>query len=81
MAKEKMMPYMTGYSNGYIPPKGNAGSEARGEYSTKKNPRPVPRKGSQISSDSEFGRNSDREKIMRLKGEQAKKESLRGMGC
>jgi hypothetical protein len=81
MAKEKMMPYMQGYNNGYIPPKGSAGSEARGEYSTKGNPRPVPKKGSSISAASEFGRNADREKVMRLKDEEAKKESLRGMGC
>lgn len=72
---------MSGYSNGYVPPRGNAGSEARGEYSTKRNPRPVPKKGSQISAASEFGRNSDRDKIMRMKDEQEKKESLRGIGC
>lgn len=81
MAKEKMMPYMTGYGKGYIPPKGNAGGEARGEYSYKKNPRPVPKKGSAISSDSEFGQNADRSKLMSLKDQQAKKESLRGYGC
>lgn len=81
MVKPKMMPYMEGYNNGYIPPKGNAGSEARGEYSNKSNPRPIPKKGSSISSASEFGRNADREKMVRLKDEEAKKESLRGMGC
>lgn len=81
MAKEKMMPYMTSYGNGYIPPKGSAGSEARGEYSTRQNPRPVPKKGSTIGVDSNYGRNADRDKIMRLKQEEATKESLRGMGC
>jgi hypothetical protein len=81
MAKQKMMPYMQGYNNGYIPPRGSAGSEAIGEYSTKKNPRPVPKKGSSLSSASEYGRNADKEKIMRLKDEEARKESLRGMGC
>jgi hypothetical protein len=81
MAKEKMMPYMQGYNNGYIPPKGNAGSEARGQYSSKSNPRPVPKKGSSISSASEFGRNPDKQKIMGLKDRQAQKESLRGIGC
>ena len=79
--KEKMMPYMQGGAKGYIPPKGSAGSEARGEYSHKKNPRPVPMKGSSISAESEFGQNSDRMKMMGLKKEEAKKESLRGYGC
>lgn len=81
MAKQKMMPYMTGYSNGYVPPKGSAGGEAFGEYSYKKNPRPVPMVGSQISSTSNFGQNSDRSKLMGLKDQQLKKESLRGYGC
>ena len=81
VAKPKMMPYMQGYNNGYVPPKGSAGSEAFGEYSVKHNPRAVPKKGSSISSASEFGRNADREKMMRLKDEEARKESLRGMGC
>lgn len=81
MAKQKMMPYMTAYSNGYVPPKGNAGSEARGEYSTKSNPRPTPKKGSSISAASEFGSNSDREKLMGMKDRQAQKEALRGKGC
>lgn len=80
MAK-KMMPYMTGYSNGYIPPKGNAGSEGIGMHSHKSNPKSVPKKGSSISAASEFGRNSDRDKVMRLKDEEARKESLRGIGC
>lgn len=81
MAKQKMMPYMEGYNNGYIPPRGSAGSEGVGLYSTKHNPRPIPKKGSHIGAASEFGRNADREKLMRLKDEEAKKESLRGMGC
>lgn len=81
MVKPKMMPYMEGYNNGYIPPKGNAGSEGKGTYSTNRNPRPVPKKGSQIGAASEFGRNADREKLMRLKDQEANKESLRGMGC
>lgn len=81
MAKQKMMPYMQAYNNGYIPPKGSAGSEARGEYSSKGNPRPAPKKGSSISAASEFGRNSDREKIMGMKDKEAQKESLRGIGC
>ncbi len=81
MAKQKMMPYMQGTGSGYIPPKGNAGSEGKGQYSTKGNPKPVPKKGSSIGAASEFGRNADREKIMRLKDEESKKESLRGMGC
>lgn len=81
MAKDKMMPYMTGFSNGYVPPKGSAGSEAYGAYSTKGNPRPTPKKGSSISAASEFGQNSDRQKMMRMKDAEAKKESLRGYGC
>lgn len=81
MAKEKMMPYMQGSAAGYVPPKGNAGSEAKGEYSYKSNPRAVPKKGSSIASASEFGTNADRQKMMGLKDEQAKKESLRGKGC
>lgn len=76
-----MMPYMKGYSNGYKPPQGSAGGEAFGAFSTKGNPRPVPKKGSSISDESNFGKNADRSKVMRLKDEQAKKESLRGYGC
>lgn len=72
---------MTGFSNGYKPPQGSAGGEAFGDFSYKSNPRSVPKKGSSISSDSNFGQNSDRSKLMRLKDEQAKKESLRGYGC
>lgn len=81
MAKQKMMPYMEGYSNGYVPPKGNAGSEGKGVYTAKSNTRPVPKKGSSIGAASEFGQNSDRSKMMSMKDAQAKKESLRGMGC
>jgi len=72
---------MQGYNNGYIPPKGSAGGEAFGQYATKGNPRPVPKKGSSIGASSNFGQNADREKMMRAKDEQAKNESLRGMGC
>lgn len=80
MAKQKME-YMKGYSNGYIPPKGSAGGEARGMYSTASNPRPVPEKGSQIGSGPTMTKNADREKIMGLKGQQSMKENLRGYGC
>ena len=78
---KKMMPYMEGYSKGYMPPKGSAGGEAFGEYSYKKNPREVPKKGSEISGESNFGQNADRMKAMKLQREQAKNESLRGYGC
>jgi len=78
---KKMMPYMQGQGKGYVPPQGNAGSAAKGEYSHKRNPMSVPRKGSSIRSEAGFGRNADREKVMRLKDEQARKESLRGIGC
>jgi hypothetical protein len=81
MAKEKMMPYMTGYSNSYIPPKGNAGSAAFGEYAHKKNPLKVPEKGSMIGESSNFGSNADRNKVQAMVKSEAKKESLRGMGC
>lgn len=80
MAK-KMMPYMTGYSNGYKPPSGSAGGEAKGEYSHSKNPRPVPKKGSEIQANSAYGMNADKQKVHRLQKEQEKKESLRGYGC
>ncbi len=78
----KMMPRMETYGGqnnpGYEPPHGSAGSEAFGEYTTKKNPRAVPEKGSQIGPG--YG-NSDRMKAMAHKEEQAKKESLRGQPC
>ena len=75
------MPYMKGSGKGYKPPSGSAGGEARGEYSSKKNPRPVPSKGSMIKADAAFGMNADKSKVKRLQGEQAKAESLRGYGC
>jgi hypothetical protein len=79
--KKPSMEYMKGYSNGYKPPKGSAGGEAFGAYSHKKNPRKVPMKGSEIKSYSDYGRNPDAAKVMRLKGEQARNESLRGEPC
>lgn len=81
MVKRAGMEYMKGYSNGYKPPTGSAGSEAKGEYSHSSNPRPVPKKGSQIGNDSPFGMNADRAKAMQLKDAQAKNESLRGYAC
>lgn len=75
------MENMTGYSNGYKPPTGSAGGEAIGEYSYKKNPRSVPRKGSSLPGGTGFAPNADREKVMRLKDEQGRKENLRGYGC
>ncbi len=78
----KMMPNMSTYggqeSPGYKPPTGNAGSAARGEYSTKSNPLAVPKKGSSIGPG--YG-NADRMKAMRAKEEQAAKENLRGQAC
>lgn len=73
--------YMKGYGNSYVPPKGSAGSAAKGEYSYKKNPMSTPMKGSQIGSSSEFGDNADRSKVKKLQAEQARAESLRGYGC
>jgi hypothetical protein len=80
MAKQKMM-NMTAYSNGYTPPKGNAGSAAFGEYSHKHNPMQVPKKGSSITGIREFGSNSDHGKVQSLKEAEMKKEALRGYGC
>ena len=81
MAKQKMA-NMTGYSNGYTPPKGSAGSEAKGEYSTSRNPRGVPKKGSSLEGSMGDGYNSDRTKVMGLKKSQAMNENLRGQaGC
>jgi hypothetical protein len=78
----KMMPNMSTYGGqenpGYKPPTGSAGSAAKGEYSTKTNPLSVPMKGSAIGPG--YG-NSDRQKAMRSKDEQAKKENLRGQAC
>ncbi len=81
MAKQKMA-NMTGYSNGYTPPKGSAGSAAIGEYSTPRNPKSVPRKGSSIDGDMGDHYNADRGKVMGLKKAQAMNENLRGQaGC
>ena len=77
----KGMEYMKGYGMGYKPPSGSAGGEAKGSYSSKKNPRPVPKKGSEISSDSGYGMNADNSKVKGLQSAQAKAESLRGYGC
>ncbi len=74
------MSYMKGYGNGYKPPGGTAGGEAHGMFSHYKNPRPVPMRGSQIKSDSQYGMNADRQKMGYLQAHQAKYESLRGYG-
>lgn len=78
--KDKMMSNMTAYNKGYKPPEGSAGGEAFGAYSTKSNPRPVPKKGSSIHSTGP-GANSDHTKVMGLKNEQVARERLRGVGC
>jgi len=81
MAKQKMA-YMTGFNSGYVPPKGSAGSEAKGAYSTRSNPKSVPRKGSSLEGDMGYAYNSDRNKVMDLKRSQAMNENLRGQaGC
>ncbi len=81
MAKQKMA-NMTGYSSGYVPPKGSAGVAAKGDYSYRRNPKSVPRKGSSIDGDMGDGYNSDRGKVMGLKRAQAMNEKLRGQaGC
>lgn len=76
------MPNMDTYGGqenpGYKPPQGSAGRSAYGEYSHDKNPLAVPRKGSSIGPG--YG-NSDRMKIMAMKEEEARKESLRGQPC
>jgi len=78
----KMMPNMSTYGGqenaGYKPPSGSAGSAAKGLYSNKSNPMSVPQKGSQIGAG--YG-NADRQKAMRNKDEQMKKENLRGQAC
>lgn len=79
--KKPMMANMTAYNKGYEPPEGSAGGEAFGAYSTKTNPRPVPKKGSSIPAGSDYGMNADRAKVMRMKNEQASRERLRGVGC
>lgn len=76
----KGMEYMKGYGKGYKPPSGSAGGEAKGAFSHSKNPRPVPKKGSDIRME-QFGMNADKSKVKRLEAEQAKAESLRGYGC
>jgi hypothetical protein len=81
-SSNKMMPNMSTYGGqeapGYKPPNGNAGSSARGEYSSKTNPLAVPKKGSSIGAG--YG-NADRMKAIRNKDEQAMKENLRGQAC
>lgn len=72
---------MESYGMGYKPPAGSAGSAAFGEYSHKKNPLKVPRKGSSISDSTGVGANADRSKMARLQEEQFRKENLRGYGC
>lgn len=78
----KMMANMETYGGqnnpGYKPPSGSAGSAARGEHSHKSNPLSTPRKGSEIGAG--YG-NADYHKVNSLKGEQARKESLRGQPC
>lgn len=78
----KMMPNMSTFGGqdapGYKPPQGNAGSAAKGLYSTKSNPLSVPKKGSEIPAG--YG-NADRMKAMKAKDEQAAKENLRGQAC
>lgn len=78
----KMMPNMQTYGGqdkpGYHPPTGSAGSRAFGDYSHKKNPLSVPKKGSELGAG--YG-NSDRMKAMSLKDQQEKKEALRGQAC
>ena len=80
---KKMMANMETYGGqnnpGYKPPSGNAGSEARGDFSHKSNPRSVPKKGSQLAENA-YG-NADRMKVMKLEKEQSARESLRGQGC
>ncbi len=80
MAKQKMA-NMTAYNNGYVPPRGSAGKAAFGEYSTKKNPMSVPKKGSALMGVSEFGSNADHMKVKNLTTEQMRDESLRGYAC
>lgn len=82
MAKMKYMEsYGSSSGSGYTPPKGSAGKEARGEFSSKKNPRSVPKKGSEISAMSDYGMTADKSKMHGLIKEQARKEDQRGMGC
>lgn len=80
MAKQKMT-NMTAYNNGYVPPRGSAGAAAYGEYSTRKNPMSVPRKGSSLPDGAEYGYNSDAQKVHNLTRAESAKESLRGYAC
>ena len=79
---QKMMPNMQTYggqeSPGYHPPSGSAGAKAHGEYSSKKNPLSVPKKGSSIGEG--YG-NADRTKATSNKDQQLAKENLRGQAC
>jgi hypothetical protein len=81
-SSNKMMPTMQTYggqeSAGYKPPSGSAGRAAYGDYGHKSNPLKVPMKGSQIGAG--YG-NADRQKAMRNKDEQLRKENLRGQAC
>lgn len=64
----------------YKPPEGPKGMHGKGEYSMKKNPRPVPMKGSMLNGAGELGAmcNADRGKVDMMKREQKAKESQRG---
>ncbi len=81
-SSNKMMPNMSTFGGqeqpGYKPPTGNAGSMAKGMFSSKSNPLSVPKKGSEIGAG--YG-NADRMKAMSNKDQQAKKENLRGQPC
>ena len=54
-------------------------SKGVGENSHPKNPMSVPMKGSELPMRNRFG-NADRSEVDKLVREQAKNESLRGMG-
>lgn len=75
------MEYMQSYGKGYKPPSGSAGGEAKGQFSSKGNPRSVPKKGSEIGSMSDYGMNADKAKVKGLEKAQAQNEKLRGIGC
>jgi hypothetical protein len=76
----KSMENMKGYGRGYKPPSGSAGGEAKGAFSHSKNPRPVPKKGSNIRME-QYGMNADKSKVKRLQSEQERNEAMRGYGC
>lgn len=78
---EGKMPYMQANGGTYKPPTGSAGSKAHGKYSSKKNPLSEPMKGSEIRASGAYAMNADKEKVQRLKNEQATQENLRGTGC